>query len=1321
MTNQYYASPVDLAPGTKARAGDINTIDQSVDAAFDKLPSELALKSGTVNYAVNKGPANAYAVDLAAAITAYADGLEVKMLPGADNTGACTLNVNALGAIAIKRQDGTAAQAGDLVGASPITLVYVAASNTFRLPPLANAQVTAAAASAVSAANSAAAAAASSGNASGYAGTALQARNDANTAAYNAGQSAGAAAQSASNASTSAGQASGSAQSAATSAANLATAVTNASGSATAANTSAQAAAGSATAANTSAGAAAGSATAANTSAGNAATSASQAATSASNASASATAAASSASSALTSAGQAAANALLAKEGLAAIAQQFHTGYVVDMFLYDTAKDSDGGAWRKRCKATTWENEALVPGKWLGQFGSTAAAVAAGGLVGDYFQYTGDNAFYQITQTSPATAVPNIYRGNTREFPALALIVAETGRIIIYDATQPTLPMWMVFTNKAAWNDSLLIGSTISCITALNGKLIVGESSNSQGVMVINFVADNAVSYTSTSTYGGVDNAGLSLRNTTGHTFASGTSAAGVPSIVHNTVNDVAAIVLADAPAEPATGLPMPTIAIATNGGVSVLKHDGTIVNITGQLQANNSVGFTKDRRLATTGQYQDQVRVYDIPAATITLDQQKEQYGAGVASIAITTGGACFTIGDDMYSLGAGLFRLKRNPATPVKGMVAAITNAFNSGYQVGDSRGAWLADIVAETLAEFPELVTNGTFNTDTTGWYGTNSPTLAVSASGVTVTKPTGTDVTLAQTINTTPGKTYQIQWDVTATSGNYIVGAQDNVGNNLNGTGYIGTVANKLTVQFTATTPTSTVYLQKGGASGSGTTFDNVSVKQTLVTNGNFDSNLNGWTVQAAGASTVTWSAGQARIAPDGTNSALIGQQITGLVPGRAYMLGFTVAGDPVLPVIGTTISNGNVWAPTPQAAGSYTYTFIAPQSSVWISFTRTAAGIVPLMDNISLKPVDLDRSVKSKPLMVNGSLTKAPVATGAQLVSYSGFSAANYLEQTNNTDLDFGTGDFCFLAWVIKAASGAMFILERGHTVNVAGDFSLTTDINNNLGCIYQNVAAVNSTLGIPLNIPSLVGYFRRSGKGYFTVNGVVQNVDTGAASSLTSAGAVFRVGANVPGTNAFVGQIALVRASATAPTDDQVAQIYRDELALFQPGAQCAFDGTALGVAVAAYDDVADLLHVGTSWGRSTFKGLQRVESSATSVGAVKALAGTNGAHITGGTTGARYTQPAITLRDELRRKDDARRALGRIPAPHWFTGDGTATTFTVPIGFDVYAVYRQGLLVREGSSNDYTTAFDGYRWTVTFTSAPPANFNICIMGVRNG
>ena len=55
--------------------------------------------------------------------------------------------------------------------------------------------------------------------------------------------------------------------------------------------------------------------------------------------------------------------------------------------------------------------------------------------------------------------------------------------------------------------------------------------------------------------------------------------------------------------------------------------------------------------------------------------------------------------------------------------------------------------------------------------------------------------------------------------------------------------------------------------------------------------------------------------------------------------------------------------------------------------------------------LTIKETDLDRSVNNKGLEVHGTITKSAVATGADLVAYSGFSnSTNYLSQPLNSDL-----------------------------------------------------------------------------------------------------------------------------------------------------------------------------------------------------------------------------------------------------------------------------------------------------------------------------
>ena len=94
----------------------------------------------------------------------------------------------------------------------------------------------------------------------------------------------------------------------------------------------------------------------------------------------------------------------------------------IDVFVYDTRKDSDGGAWRKRTQNTSWYNETL------------------------------------------GTAT----RGTRREFPSVAVIVAETNKVTIYDGDDPDLPMWMVFSANAA-----ALYTTPNAVSVLNGTILV--------------------------------------------------------------------------------------------------------------------------------------------------------------------------------------------------------------------------------------------------------------------------------------------------------------------------------------------------------------------------------------------------------------------------------------------------------------------------------------------------------------------------------------------------------------------------------------------------------------------------------------------------------------------------------------------------------------------------------------------------------------------------------------------------------------------------------------------------------------------------------
>ena len=249
--------------------------------------------------------------------------------------------------------------------------------------------------------------------------------------------------------------------------------------------------------------------------------------------------------------------------------------------------------------------------------------------------------------------------------------------------------------------------------------------------------------------------------------------------------------------------------------------------------------------------------------------------------------------------------------------------------------------------------------------------------------------------------------------------------------------------------------------------------------------------------------------------------------------------------------------------------------------------------------------DNDRSVNGNDLTVNGTVTRSHVATGADLVAYSGFSASNYLEQPYNSDLDFGTGDFCIMGWGRTNINGTF--LSRGDGVS-AGSWYWRHLSGSTSPLYIHDGSAFRVALNVALPQGDFVHFalLRRSGVIYLYGNGALMGSLSGTypALSMSNATAKLRIGDQQHSSYSGAGEKqALLRISATAPTAEQIAKIYEDEKVLFQENAQATLYGSSDAVTALAHDDATNLLHVGTSAGRSVFQGLRRVENTTTAVG----------------------------------------------------------------------------------------------------------------------
>jgi microcystin-dependent protein len=195
--NDYYTFENPFVRGSLVRAETVNSEFEAVEAGFDALP---ALSDVSDTYSDDAGAANAYVVTLDPAPVSYSTSTVVEFKAANANTGASSINVNALGTKAIKRYNGSDLSSGDIVTGQMVRVRYD--GTNFKMIGVHASDVIAAAASASSASSSASAAATSASNASTSATTASGHASTASTHASNASTSASAAATAETNAET---------------------------------------------------------------------------------------------------------------------------------------------------------------------------------------------------------------------------------------------------------------------------------------------------------------------------------------------------------------------------------------------------------------------------------------------------------------------------------------------------------------------------------------------------------------------------------------------------------------------------------------------------------------------------------------------------------------------------------------------------------------------------------------------------------------------------------------------------------------------------------------------------------------------------------------------------------------------------------------------------------------------------------------------------------------------------------------------------------------------------------------------------------------
>ena len=716
----------------------------------------------------------------------------------------------------------------------------------------------------------------------------------------------------------------------------------------------------------------------------------------------------------------------------------------VDVFVYDTSKDSDGGAWRKRTQNTSWYNETL----------NTAT------------------------------------RGSRKEFPAVAVIVCGTdgsnGYVHIYDGDDPDLPMWMKFSSNAA-----ALYTTPNAVSAINGTILVALPT--YGLVRYDFAGDTIGRWRANTNFNGYKSPDRSIggRDTATATFIDGSPFTNA--LVGDNINDVAITVLPNAPVDTATGLLVPTIAVGTDNGTSVIKDDETVADLTG-FSPITTIHIDEDNVIATSNSgtpSHDYIFKTHIPSSD-------ETYSAGIAAgsknyyITSNTGtiprlrdidmsDSSYDSKDDVvYRGGNGGFDIIRPgvnySTTHSNPTIAYISKDYNTGYMQGDIKGAFLSD------TDTADVVGSNLIDATAASWTTyTGSGSVTNPSSGVLEVADSDGSYDVYQNVTTVAGEQYILSYNTTSTRETYFVitDGSNVVVTNGNSFNYTGTYVGRKSMIFTAPAGTTT---------------------RIRVSDG------------SGGALTVTVSELQLRLAEE-------------------------------------------------------------------------------------------DRSVNNNGLQVFGTITKSAVATGADLVGYSGFSASNRLINSDFT-VDFGNPVTISIAFWQKLTD----ITDYSYVVSFADGGSLRGGISNGPdttsypGEVYFNMGNQTIYSEVALNDGlwhCVVGTINENDKRLY-VDGVLVSSTVINDYDMSGIDEIF-VGAFDTQYH-HLGSLSLMRVSKTVPSAEQVKKMYEDEKYLFQENSQATLYGSSDDVTALVYDDDTNLLHVGTSAGRSEFQGLRRINNTTTAV-----------------------------------------------------------------------------------------------------------------------
>ena len=881
------------------------------------------------------------------------------------------------------------------------------------------------------------------------------------------------------------------------------------------------------------------------------------------------------------------------------------------IFVYDTRRDSDGGAWRKRTSHTSWYNEP-----------------------------------------------PGEYRGKRKEFPSIAVIVGTTNDVIIYDGDDPDLSMWMTIKARGAGMDNQAVLQYVGSpyrVKALNGQLVIGQQSGGDnwGNPALNFISEEIVRADPHLSEGGFYAGGIALRN---DTTGSGFVQKGQGYVISNSrIRDIGMRVLPDAIVDPKTGLPTPTIAYAHYDGISVVRADTVarpvydITSPSGNHNIPNFVDITECGHLIYEQDGSNGKLVYCIPIPTadrtsngsqnditdkVVLKPRRDSWDYARFNEPLGTSGGV-TDGVSMKGDGHALLCTGSNTAGGGKvtivepnfnykdeTRVAFITRDYNTGWMVGGTRAAFCCattggkqlsshNYALDAVDGGSNRLTSDTYTAGATSFQmvdnaSSNNGYVNVDMRGLTVGQTYRVSMTRSAHAVLDSGYSHMVQHlngDAKENPTKFEHG-QWNQNNSS---------SHNVTGMFTAQSVNDDDLVLY--ANGSTINISDLRIEET------FDIEFDGGTDQlngfgafnsATGWTVNTWTV-SGGIAQGGSGNDSIFRTIA-TIPGQTYCVSVNVTQLHNTSTLFFYIPHSYDHFPLIHTGWNHRH-FVATSSTTTLGVTNLA-GTNNKIDDLKVRPADADRAAGQAggifAFSSDGSgIKREPVEPGAELLSYyMGKNVQDYLWQGYQKELDF-TNEMSLMVWV-KEWGSQESLLHRGPdtTRNSQTSFYLYSDAGYDFRFTLTSNGSSEQNFEIQLD-HELTGWqfvcFTLKGgtvKGY--LKGEPQSLPnssfsgTNIYSQATNRNGLY-IGRGPVGSD-FEGKMALLRLSSTAPSDIEIEKIYKDERALFQPNAKCTIAGSSDDADAIEWDSTKEVLHIGTSEGRSDFSGLVRINNTTQTV-----------------------------------------------------------------------------------------------------------------------